>query len=167
MTGRACVRSGLDQDIECRNRCFAVGDHIFVWNYQRGERWLPGVICTKTGPVSFIVKLIDGRERCCPQDQIRKRTASMDISPEPKIEITRPFTEVSLSPETTTAELPINRGNTSTYADMSSATPTPVPEEVVTSPASPIVSPPTPTKPSVKTFPKRARISVDRFKPTW
>ena len=163
-------------DAKARNRCFAVGDDVFVLNYQTGERWLPGVICTKTGPVSFIVKLTDGRERRCHQDQIRKRTLSMDTSPEPEIEITsglnEPFTEVSFSPDTTTAEPPINQGITSTYADMSSATPILVPEEVVTSPASPIVAqeksaPSPPAKPPVKTYPKRARVPVNRFKPTW
>ena len=126
-------------DAKARNRCFAVGDDVFVRDYQTGEHWLPGVICTKIGPVSFIVKLTDGRERRCHQDQIRKRTVSMDTSQEPEIEITsglnEPFTEVSFSPETITAEPPINRGITSTYyADMSFATHTLV-SEVVTSPA--------------------------------
>ena len=43
---------------------------------------------------------------------------------------------------------------------MSSATPTLVPEEVVTSPASPIVAQEksAPPPPTVKTYPKRARV---------
>ena len=32
-------------DVKARNRCFAVGDDVFVRNYQTGECWLPGVIC--------------------------------------------------------------------------------------------------------------------------
>ena len=81
---------------------------VMIRNYQTGKHWLPGVICTKTGPVSLVVKLTDGRERRCHKDQIRKRSVTMDTSPEPEIEITsglnEPFTEVSLSPEITTAE---------------------------------------------------------------
>ena len=36
---------------------------MFVRNYHHGGRWLPGVIEQKTGPVSFRVKLDDGRLR--------------------------------------------------------------------------------------------------------
>ena len=54
------------------------------------------------------MKFTDGREQRCHQDQIRKRTVSMDTPPEPEIEITsglnEHFTEVSLSSVTTTAD---------------------------------------------------------------
>ena len=46
-------------------------------NYHHGDRWLPGVVQQKTGPVSFRVKLNDGRMRRCHQDQLRKRTVEM------------------------------------------------------------------------------------------
>ena len=32
-----------------------VGDSVLVKNYHHGDKWLPGVIQKKTGPVSFVV----------------------------------------------------------------------------------------------------------------
>ena len=34
---------------------------MFVKNYHHGGKWLTDVIQKRTGPVSFVVKLIDGR----------------------------------------------------------------------------------------------------------
>ena len=39
-----------------------------------GKKWLQGVIKNHAGPVSFLVKIQDGRERCH-QDQFRTRAA--------------------------------------------------------------------------------------------
>ena len=61
-----------------------LGDKVFVRNYHNGERWLPGVVEKKTGPVSYHVKLTDGRHRRCHQDQIRFR--SVDIQKRVTIE---------------------------------------------------------------------------------
>ena len=49
--------------------------------------WLrhwPGVISQKTGPVSFVVQLSNGRERRCHQDQLKKQT--VDVTVEEPIE---------------------------------------------------------------------------------
>ena len=46
----------------------------------QGGRWLPGTIKLKTGPVSFLVELSDGRQRRCHQDQVRIRT--VPVTPE-------------------------------------------------------------------------------------
>ena len=63
---RACVQK------------LVVGEEVYVRNYHGGEKWLPGVIEKRTGPVSFLVKLSDGRDRRCHQDQVRKRTVRVD-----------------------------------------------------------------------------------------
>ena len=42
-------------------------------NYNPGQLWLPGQIVKVTGPVSFHVRLTDGRLRRCHQDQLRPR----------------------------------------------------------------------------------------------
>ena len=52
-----------------------VGDQVFVKNFSGNRRWLPGEIMKKTGPVSFHVRLEDGRVRRH-QDQIRIRSIS-------------------------------------------------------------------------------------------
>ena len=43
------------QQHKAKNRNFEVNDSVFVRNYHNGDRWLPGVIQKRTGPVSFLV----------------------------------------------------------------------------------------------------------------
>ena len=59
-------------DKHCRKCTFSVGEKVFVKNHHRGNKWLPGSIVKETGPVSFQVKLKDGRIIRCHQDQIRQ-----------------------------------------------------------------------------------------------
>ena len=42
-------------------------------NYNPGQLWLSAEIVKVTGPVSFHVRLTDGRLRRCHQDQLRSR----------------------------------------------------------------------------------------------
>lgn len=51
-----------------------VGDIVLVKNYHPGDKWLPGMIQKKTGPLSFVEKLTDGRIRRCHQDQVCRRS---------------------------------------------------------------------------------------------
>ena len=62
-------------DLRSRERHMEVGTNVFVLNYQ-GNRWLPGVIEQKTGPVSFKVRLDDGWIRRH-QDQARNRSVAV------------------------------------------------------------------------------------------
>ena len=45
--------------------------------YHQGDRWLPGIVTEKTGPVSFKVKLTTGPNQRCHQDQLRKRSVEV------------------------------------------------------------------------------------------
>ena len=56
------------------------GRAVLVKNYGRGCRWLPGRIMEASGPVSFRVRLEDGRLRRCNQDQIRPRLVKNETS---------------------------------------------------------------------------------------
>ena len=58
-------------DQHCRDCTFSVGERVYAKNYRKGQRWLSGSIVDKTGPVSFKVKLQDGKIICCHQDQLR------------------------------------------------------------------------------------------------
>ncbi len=60
-------------DSHARLRVFQAGDRVYMYvkNYGSGNNWLSGSTVKCTGPVSFLVKLQDGRDRCCHQDQIR------------------------------------------------------------------------------------------------
>lgn len=51
---------------------------MFVRNHREGVKWLPGWIEERSGPVSFRVKLTDGKVVRCHQDQVRKRATEAD-----------------------------------------------------------------------------------------
>ena len=98
-------------DDKAKERQMAVGDDVFVRNYHGSERWLPGVIAQKTGPVSFLVRLADGRNRRCHQDQVRIRSVDLseNVIPEPEVmpevSVPLPPTDSTLPP---TPSVPIN-----------------------------------------------------------
>ena len=100
-------------DRHARDRVFTEEDPVFVRNYHQGDKWLPGVISEKTGPVSFKVTMTTGQVRCCHQDQIRKRSPNVEVlnpeaphvfdSPTPTVEAETP-TEVVLPPPPTASD---------------------------------------------------------------
>ena len=52
----------MHQDYHARDRAFDIGDPVLCQNYGRGDELLPGhIIIVKSGPVSFQIKLNDGR----------------------------------------------------------------------------------------------------------
>ena len=123
---------------------------MFVRNYHRGNKWIPGVIQQKTGPVSYRVKLANGNIRRCHQDQIRKRS----------VEIRSPQ-DSNLEPELPDIEedsMPTEHSNRETTESSTNGAPT--------LPASnadePVVSPN-----PVRSYPTRNRTPVVRFEPTW
>ena len=127
-------------DIKSRDRSFKEGDTVFIRNFQAGDKWVPGVISKKTGPVSFVVQLSDGRERRCHQDQLRFRT--VDVTVEELIETETP------SPHSEDIELP---SPSDTNVPSSSDQVSPTPSE----------------PPPRKTYPTRVRTTVQRYEPRW
>ena len=85
-------------DSKVRERSLEVGDRVFVRNYHQGDKWLPGVIHKKTGPLSFLAKLADGRYRRCHQDQVRKRSVGLSADPPVEPEVSVPSTGFSVPP---------------------------------------------------------------------
>ena len=65
-------------DSIAKSRKFQVGDTVFLKNHGIGHNWLPGTIIKTTGPVSYSVRLEDGRVRRCHQDQLRSRVTDED-----------------------------------------------------------------------------------------
>ncbi len=61
-------------DRTASHRDFVEGDAVYARNFGRGEKWVPGRIVKRTGPLSFTIQLEQGhvvwRRH---QDQIRKR----------------------------------------------------------------------------------------------
>jgi len=62
-------------DVHCKDRQFCTGDSVFVKNFGRGLEWLPGVVDLIKGPVTYVVKLTDGRVVKRHVDHIRIRTS--------------------------------------------------------------------------------------------
>ena len=67
-------------DRSARAREFHVGDPVFARNYAKGKTWLPGTVLGVDGPVSFVVRLSDGRvwRRHCEQLRSRSLDPSSD-----------------------------------------------------------------------------------------
>ena len=142
-------------DLRSRERSFEVGDDVFVRNYLHGDKWLPGIIQQKTGPVSYRVRFTSGKDRRCHQDQIRERSVEVsyrefddpDVSSDPTVPSTI-ATDSHANSESTTPD-------SSTNAEDATS------DSVTTDAA---VVNPTPTE---KTYPKRNRTPVVRFEPSW
>ena len=67
-------------DSRAKVRVFKAGETVLVKNYGSGCRWLPARIMEASDPVSFRVRLEDGRLRRCHQDQIRPRLVENETS---------------------------------------------------------------------------------------
>ncbi|KAL2086043.1 hypothetical protein ACEWY4_017102 [Coilia grayii] len=70
---RSQDRQKLRRDQHAKDRLFQAGDQVYVKNFATGTPWLPGVIQHQTGPVSFVVDLLDGRQVRRHQDHLRDR----------------------------------------------------------------------------------------------
>jgi transposase InsO family protein len=99
----------LNHDQSAKERAFITGESVFVKNRSSDPAWLPGKVQEVTGPLSYRVKLEDGRLWRCHQDQLRKRPVERepeivplpDLSPSPEPEPEPESTETS---RTTIAE---------------------------------------------------------------
>ena len=67
------ARQKWAQDSHTQVRAFQIGDKVYVWNFVRSPTWLEGIILGRTGPVSFTVRLSDGRIRKRYIDHLRIR----------------------------------------------------------------------------------------------
>ena len=69
------LKQKVYHDRHAKDRQVNVGDPVYVTNFSSGPCWLPGVVVNKSGPVSFIVKLLDDRTVRRHQDHVRARRA--------------------------------------------------------------------------------------------
>ena len=136
-------------DVRANDRCFQEGDTVFVKNFQSGDKWLPGVISKRTGPVSFVVQLSDGCERRCHQDQLQKRT--VEVTVDSPVETETPVPRTSATDQHSSSE-----------TEVSSAVPNSnvVPEQATVASEQSAHS-----SPLRKTYPTRRRTTVQRYEP--
>ena len=69
------LKQRVYHDRHAKDRQANVGDPVYVTNFSSGPCWLPGVVVNKSGPVSFIVKLLDDRTVRRHQYHVRARRA--------------------------------------------------------------------------------------------
>ena len=140
-------------DLRSRERPQEVGTNVFVRNYHHGDRWLPGVIEQRTGPVSFKVRLEGGKIRRCHQDQVRNRSVETPRESHTELDTTTPAT-VSSEPSTESPSTDSGAANeTATSSNMP-----PEPTDAATN------NSPTET---ARIYPNLSRNPVTRFEPTW
>ena len=157
-------------DARSAERSFDVGSTVFVRNYHHGNRWLSGTIQQQTGPVSFRVRLTDGRIRRCHQDQIRRRyvelpqesptdpdTVSVPTAGSNNPPVTASRTDAATEAQTTSGNVTENEQSsdrTTTTTTTTATTPENAEDNSV-------------PQETGKTYPTRVRNPVDRFEPTW
>nr|XP_023665672.1 LOW QUALITY PROTEIN: uncharacterized protein K02A2.6-like [Paramormyrops kingsleyae] len=73
--GRKQEKQKEGHDLQARERLLKPGDNVYVRNFSSHPKqpWLPGVILMQNGPVSFVIKLTDGRVFRRHQDHVRLR----------------------------------------------------------------------------------------------
>ena len=80
-TREAQGQQSKDHDKSCSYRNLETGQTMFVRNFGRGQDWLSGVVESQTGPLSFRVRLEEGRLVKRHMDHVRQRTTD-NKSPE-------------------------------------------------------------------------------------
>ena len=69
-------------DKSAKERTFGVGDPMYAANFTGKPQWLSCIITEKTGPVSFRIRLLDGRMMRRHMDHIRWRWDALEQSVE-------------------------------------------------------------------------------------
>ncbi|XP_038590459.1 uncharacterized protein K02A2.6-like [Micropterus salmoides] len=69
-----------DHDRKARGRWFKPGDSVLTQNFSLGPKWIPGIIESVTGPVSYKVLLGDGRVVRRHVDQIHTQHQRLELS---------------------------------------------------------------------------------------
>lgn len=86
----------LAHDNSARKRSFEKGETVYARNFGTGSKWLSCVVQEVTGPVSFLVKLQDGRVVRRHQDHLRHRRSSNEVvSPADELQGTSVLEELS------------------------------------------------------------------------
>ena len=93
-------------DEHTKDRNFSLGQRVLVRNYTGSPFWLPGIVKTVLGPVSYQVELNDGRLWKRHLDQLLKDQSQVNDSQIDKDIIDFPVTEPSPTQPTGTAENP-------------------------------------------------------------
>jgi len=95
-------------DRTAQMRSFSKEQAVFAQNFGQGPMWLAGHIEDNISPLSFLIKLEDGRIVRRHQDQIRSRPCTT-ITTQPQVEDNLDHEEVELSMPSNAAPLEVTR----------------------------------------------------------
>ena len=157
-TAERVEKKQMDQkarhDVRAKPRTFNEGDIVFAKNYGSGDRWLAGKVVKVAGPVSFHVKLQDGRIRRYHQDQLRHQVVD---------DTTTEMSDVGVDDSIPIA-IPVTTGN-STTNDSIGATEPPGPQTPVEPPSSVGLSHEQSNSQPIRRYPMRERMPRERYDP--
>ena len=107
VTANQC-RQKAGHDLHCKERSFGEGDRVYVCNFSSGPKWLPGVITSVRGPLSYEVTLLDDRVVRRHVDHVRRRSDSTPSSMTPTdLCLPEPIGEPPTATESTATEPPV------------------------------------------------------------
>ena len=139
-------------------REFSVGQCVFVRNPHTGDKWIQGVVSSQGG-VSYSVRLDNGRVRKCHIDQMRKRPVKLSSSP------------VVLPPVRVPTTVPVALESVETSSSETSPAitqPNEIPHNAnVQDRVSTEVVDVDPPSSTLKEYPKRNRLTVERYDPSF
>ena len=158
-------------DSHSREREFSIGAKVWVCNMQRGDKWLPGMILSKEGSVTYHVEMASGRVCKCHTDQLRLRTVQADTHDSlnsPTLPLTATNAPSSIVPDSSPAEPPMDTDSRVVEAvpdsNNHSTKQLPEPSTSLTD-AEPVVV--VPDNNTVQRRSTRAHKPVDRYEPKW
>ena len=73
---RVLMKQGYEMqrhNVHAKDRVFYAGDPVWAVNFQGSPKWMPGVLEQQLGPVSYVVRLQDGRLWRRHQDHLKTR----------------------------------------------------------------------------------------------
>ena len=76
-------RQMAGHNLHSKERSFGEGDRVYICNFSTGPKWLPPVVTSVRGPLSYEVTLLDDRVVCRHVDHARRRSDSTPSSMNP------------------------------------------------------------------------------------
>ena len=70
------IQQQLNHDVHSKDRKFQINDTVYVENFAQGSKWLEGIVEEIRGPLTYMIKLPDGRILKRHVDHIRNRISA-------------------------------------------------------------------------------------------
>ena len=161
--GIATATAEEQHDMHAHSRMFSVGELVYARNFRPGEAWLPGCIMETKGPVSFLVKLQDGRVLKRHVDHLRKRSSDqvqVEVAESSSPSAPGCFTEEDIAMQASSPENVVTPTTTRDQHSQNAPQPT-EPSQGAPSPPAPSTSV---TQSTTRCYPSRTRAPPDQYR---